>query len=82
MRIYIKDGNKYYRANVSPGWAQTHDNGALVSCGLTVGRDGFTARMLAGLIRRRRAIEVTESEWQHSGCQSSCILRGAERCTW
>jgi hypothetical protein len=82
MRIYIKAGDKHYRANVTPEWAQAHDNGRLISCGLTVGEDGFTARMLGYLLRKRRAIEVTEQEWNHSGCQSSCILRGADKCSW
>jgi len=82
MRVYIRDGARFFRAQVSPQWAIDHDNGALISCGLTVGEAGFTARMLDGLRRRGRATEVSEEEWKHSGCQSACVLRGARECRW
>ena len=82
MRIYIKNGAKYYRAEVTPAWARKHDNGALISCGLTVGENGITARMVDRMVTRGDAREVTHDEWNHSGCQSSCVQRGAASCRW
>jgi len=82
MRIYIKAGEKYYRADVTSAWARSHNNDALVSCGLTAGEDGFTDKMLQGLIRREEAIPVSRMEYQHSGCLSSCRERGGSICRW
>ncbi len=81
MRIYIRDGEAYYRAEVSLAWARRHDNGALVSCGLTVGKD-ISRRVMRGLVTRGQAIPVTRDQWNHSGCQSSCVLRGQADCRW
>jgi len=80
--ISIRNGEHYYRATVSLTWARRHDNGALVSCGLTVGESGFTIGMLNTLIKRGQAAEITREQWNHSGCQSSCILRGNSECRW
>ena len=79
MRVYIIDPEnaKYYRAELSRAQALRLDNGALISCGLTVGRD-LSRRQLA----RLQVTEVTAEEWNHSGCQSSCTLRGAAKCSW
>lgn len=82
LRIYVRDQQKYYRLVVTPQWAGRHDNGALISCGLTVGQDGFTRRMLDSAKRRFSWTEVTHEQWNHSGCQSSCILRGDTTCRW
>lgn len=81
MRVYCRHGEKFYRLTVSQRWAEQHDNGALVSCGLEVGKD-LTERSLKALVQRGQAVEVTKDEWNHSGCQSSCVLRGAQKCSW
>ena len=87
LTIYIKVpsvisggevGHKYYRASVSQAWAIKHDNGALFSFGLTVGEDGLTEKHLARIDK----VEVSHDEWNHSGCQSGCVLRGAKECRW
>lgn len=87
LAVTVKDpspatGPRYYVIEVSIAWARRHDNFALVSCGLTVGKDGFTAGMLRAALKRFRYREMTETEWQHSGCVSACVLRGAPACHW
>jgi hypothetical protein len=93
MVIYARHGEKYYRLMVSRQWAVKHDNGALISCGLTVGANSscresqgmgpyLTERALAGLIRQGKAEEVTQEKYNHSGCHSGCILRGDAACRW
>lgn len=88
LRITIRDlsadadsGRRYFRATVTVGWAKRFDNGALVSCGLTVDddlpRDTFNRLMTTG-----RVVAVSFDEWNHSGCQSSCTLRGDAACRW
>ena len=72
---------KYYRARVTTSWAKRHDNGALISCGLTVG-DRFPLGALKTLIARGQAVEVDQDTYNHSGCQSACILRGHAACRW
>lgn len=82
LRITIQDGEQHYFATVTPQWAQRHDNGALISCGLTVGQDGFTRRMLDDLKRRGRLRAIDAATANHSGCQSSCVMRGGQTCQW
>lgn len=86
MRVYAyqpEDGKtvRAWKLNVSPEWAQRHDNGRLISCGLEVPAD-LSERSLASLARRGRATEITADEANHGGCQSSCIRRGSDRCSW
>ncbi|MEP7305990.1 MAG: hypothetical protein ABJA98_10780 [Acidobacteriota bacterium] len=38
MRVSIKHGGTYY-ADITPSWAAPHNNGALISCGLTAGEN-------------------------------------------
>lgn len=84
LRLTIADPEKgkYYKMAVTPEWAQRHDNGRLISCGLTIGQDGFTRRMFQLAQYRFSHLEVTQDEYNHSGCQSSCIRRGNDKCTW
>lgn len=93
LSITIKDpiGPKYYRARVSYQWANRHDNGALISCGLTInepsawsGKVWLTRRAFNSLRARciNQVTEITEPEYQHSGCQSSCTRRGDAICRW
>lgn len=87
LTIYVKDpgaegGTRYYRATVNQSWAVKHDNGAIFSCGLTVGEDGLTRRAWQAQVRRGGVEEVTHQTWNHSGCQSGCVLRGAKECRW
>ncbi len=81
VTIYARRDNQYYRLTVSRRWAEANDNGALISCGLTVCRD-ITEGQLRALIRRKQAVEVSEAQWRHGGCQSQCILRGDATCRW
>lgn len=83
--ISVRDytnGHHYYRATVSQAYAVRHDNGCLVSIGLIVGEDGFTPRMFKAMQKRFNVVEITHEAWNHSGCQSYCILRGAKECRW
>ena len=91
MRISIKDpkAGRYYLANVTPTWAERHDNGALISCGLTVGERGaysgeefLSARSFATLKRQGKVKEIDKDTWNHMGCQSSCTRRGGPTCSW
>lgn len=94
LTITIKDPatSKYYKARVSISWAKRHDNGRLISCGLTIDEksayDGTTVYLTRGGFERLKRTrptavrEITALESQHSGCLSSCILRGADRCSW
>jgi hypothetical protein len=84
IRITIADPekHKYYRMAVTPTWAERHNNGALISCGLTIGRDGFTRRHFQLAQYRFSHVELTQEEYNHSGCQSYCILRGHDHCQW
>ncbi len=81
ITIYAHYGEKYYRLTVSRSWAEKNDNGALISCGLTVPGD-IRETQLQALIRQGKAIEVSQEAWNHSGCQSECILRGNATCRW
>ena len=78
MMIAIKDGNKYWVADVSSRWAQAHDNGALVSCGLTVGSD--LSKRSFNRIKTKHQTSI--QEYNHSGCLSYCTLRGDNHCQW
>lgn len=80
MNITIRHGDTYYRASVSLAWARRHDNGALVSCGLTVGEN-----LSLQAFRRLRPAQltvITKEQYNHSGCQSRCKLRGDTICQW
>jgi hypothetical protein len=82
LTIAIRDGERYYRARVSREWAQRHDNGALVSIGLTVGHD-LTRASFARLFRLPDPPqEISRDQWNHDGCLSACIRRGAPACRW
>jgi GH24 family phage-related lysozyme (muramidase) len=80
--ITVRNGELFYRAQLTHRQYMRHDNGAMVSCGLTVGRDGFRESTLARWIKAGTAREITREDWQHSSCQSSCIRRGATACRW
>jgi hypothetical protein len=81
MEVSIRNGERYYIACLTIGQARLHDNGALISCGLTVGHDlrpsTFKRWQSADLTR-----EITYDEWNHGGCQSSCIKRRNASCRW
>ncbi len=83
LAISIRDkvNGKFYRAYVSITWAKRHDNGALISCGLTV-PDDLSVSSLKRLQRKGVLTEVSQERWKHSSCLSACILRGAKECRW
>lgn len=81
MRVYITSCDQYYRADLTPRQAEKHNNFAMVSCGLTV-PDDLRASTLRRWINNGTAVQVAKLEWQHSGCQSYCKLRGNSTCSW
>jgi len=81
MTIYCKHGSTYYRVSFSPAMAKKWDNGALISCGLTIPDDAPYSALCSWKMQHK-AMECSESEWRHSGCQSRCTLRGDDKCQW
>lgn len=79
MRVYIANRNngREYRVNLTPAQARRLDNGMLVSCGLSVPDD-----LSEKQFRRLKPVPVEKSEYLHSGCLSSCTLRGGAKCAW
>jgi hypothetical protein len=79
MRLYAFDRlhEKAWVFNASDAWVRRHDNGSLVSIGISV-PDELSHKQLKAL----GAKEVTWEKWKHSGCQSSCVLRGGTKCSW
>jgi len=81
-RLEGKGGDlKYYKANLTQSQLERHNNFAMVSIGLTVPED-LKAATLTRWVNQGIAHEVGYEEWNHSGCQSSCKLRGANECRW
>lgn len=85
MRIYIVDRLQnpptHYRANLTMAQAKRHDNGALISIGLAVDKD-LRPSTLRKWLKDGTAVACSHEEWNHSGCLSSCVNRGAETCHW
>lgn len=73
---------KYYQVWLTRRDVNRYDNCALVSCGLTVGEGSFKKGSLLRLIAEGRTTPITEEFYKHSGCQSSCKLRGDKECRW
>lgn len=85
LTVTVRHNEKFYYVDLTLGQARRHDNGALISCGLTVVPDwenGFHASTLRRWIKQGIAREINRDEWSHSGCQSSCVRRGATVCRW
>ena len=83
MIIYARDeaSELYLQLDVSNAWVRKHDNGAMISCGLSAPED-ISVKALKNLLARGKAERITKDEWNHSGCQSSCVMRGAKECRW
>ena len=83
MKIYAREveTGKCFRLEVSQDWASRHDNGALISCGLEV-PDDLPESTLGSLLAIGKARECSYEEWNHSGCQSRCKLKGDLACQW
>lgn len=79
LRFYAfdTDAKKAWKFIASASWWAKHDNGHAVSLGFRFGEE-ITERQLTAL----GAVEVPYEEWQHSGCQSSCVKRGGATCRW
>ena len=58
----VRDGDLYYRVRLTVGQAVRHDNGALVSIGLTVGRD-LRASTFKRWLKRGLAQPISREEW-------------------
>lgn len=88
IRQFAADGTvHYFRADVSQDFAERHDTGSLVSIGWTVGGTEDThanmpLRSFQYLQSKGFLTEVSKETWNHSGCQSTCRLRGHESCRW
>lgn len=65
------DPPTYFIADVSPAWVRAHDNGRLVSCGLTVGYGSFTERHFRSLEARGNLRQVTADEYNQFGTQGA-----------
>ena len=80
-RIYAKRGNRRYQLMLSTAQVKKYDNGAMVSCGLSIPED-MPESAFQWLFVHQRAMQVSETEYNHSGCQSRCVLRGDALCQW
>jgi len=83
LRISIRDTvtGRTYEANLTARQYARHDNGAMISCGLSAPRD-ISARLLSRWVSSGTAREIPFDKWNHSGCQSACKLRGDAECRW
>jgi len=81
IKVTARCGNAHYRLDLSPAQVRKYDNGALISCGLTI-PDDMPIRALNWLVRHKRAHVISAETANHSGCQSYCILRGDDHCQW
>jgi hypothetical protein len=79
--IYMADyeRGKFYRLQLTRQQAKLWNNVALVNTGLIVGAGGITAKQFDYLSKFGTAI--TKDEFEHSGCKSSCKLRGDSKCS-
>jgi hypothetical protein len=77
VTVQDRTTGKYYRARVSQAVAEKHNNYALVSVGWTVDED-----LPRASFARMDKEEITQEQFNHSGCQSRCILRGNDKCQW
>ena len=79
MRIYATNNltGQRFKLELTPAQARKHDNGALISCGLTIPDD-----MSEKTFNRLKPVLVDNTEYQHSGCQSKCKERGYSICQW
>jgi len=73
---------EFYEATLSIPTFRKYDNGAMISCGLTVGRDGFKRSTLDTWIKRGIATLIDRDQYLHSGCLSNCVNRGGKVCQW
>lgn len=77
MMFYAKATNgKCFKVNVSPSFADRYSRGASVSIGITGVSEEFLRQ------HAKQMTEITYDEWNHSGCQSSCVRRGGKECRW
>jgi hypothetical protein len=79
MKLYAFDraNEKAWVFSASMAWLEKHDNGSAISIGFAV-PDDISLRQLKSL----NAKSVSWEKWKHSGCQSSCVLRGNKECRW
>jgi len=82
LTVTIRDGETYYKARLTRRQVSLWDNGAMVSCGLTVGEGRFKAASLRTLQAQGRVQPIDRETYLHSGCQSSCVRRGGSICRW
>lgn len=70
-----KDSTVYFRVAMEP--TSLRNEYAPVSCGIV-----RSTTWIKRMVTQRKATIVTKDEWNHSGCQSSCIRRGGQSCRW
>ena len=78
---YDEERDEYWRVNLTRRQYRRVDNGAMISCGLTIPHD-TKGKMSRATFDRLPKQAVTREQWQHAGCQSSCVLRGGQTCRW
>lgn len=82
----LKAGSTYY-INVSgarrpDALIRAIDNGSLVSTGIWLTEDKLDQFKRKIARYGAELIPCSYDEANHSGCQSSCILRGDDKCRW
>jgi len=80
-RITAHYGDKHYYLYLSNAQCTKYNNYAMTSCGLQI-PDDVPISVLNWLLCHKRAIQIDATTANHSGCQSSCILRGDKICRW
>ena len=74
---FDSEAKRAWKFHPSLAWYRRHDNGVAVSIGFRVPSEVTEAQL-----KKLGAKEVSYEVWKHSGCQSSCVLRGGTKCSW
>lgn len=89
MRIYVTEGEnkRCLVVNMGENMVRKYDNGSLISTGLWVTSNDITQKKFDEWYQKAeknvRGFEIVSYEkFNHSGYQSSCILRGDKKCQW
>ena len=84
MRLYVinfETKKAYVIVNPSLRFLREHDNGHLVSIGLSIGED-IPESTVKRWVSRGFAKPTSYQDAIHGGCQSSCVKRGDDCCRW
>jgi hypothetical protein len=75
--VHDTENDKYYEALPSRGQMKKYTNHALLSCGWEMPKE-----LPRSSFARMPHKEISQDEWTHAGCLSSCTHRGNEKCRW